>query len=167
MLLTDRQLVSRPAKTLQQYHFTFCFTFLFSSLHVFFDSTGNNFFYFHVLTLMAPKLESVYTRRLLKFIAPSAWLVIRSDDERDPEYVPPGTITNAWAARTINPPPRRWRPGSHCLPVWRGAHTYRHAFWVFHTLQGCFKLWGSIMFLRSVWIWGGFYSSHCILVRLV
>ena len=41
-----------------------------------------------VLSLMAPKQDRVYARRRSKSVAPSSRLVIGSDDENDPEYVP-------------------------------------------------------------------------------
>ena len=53
-----------------------------------------------VLSTMSPKQDRVYARGPSKFVAPSARMVIGSDDERDPEYVPPGTSTPARAART-------------------------------------------------------------------
>ena len=42
---------------------------------------------------MEPKQDRVYARGQSKFVAPSAHLDIGSEDERDPEYVPPGTAT--------------------------------------------------------------------------
>ena len=42
---------------------------------------------------MAPKEDRVYARGRSKSVAPSACQVIGSDDERDPEYVPPSTST--------------------------------------------------------------------------
>ena len=49
---------------------------------------------------MAPKLDIVYSMGWSKSVAPSWRLIGSSDDERDPEYVPPGTYTptpSAWA----------------------------------------------------------------------
>ena len=46
-----------------------------------------------VLSTMAPKQDRVYARGRSKSVAPSARLVIGSDDERDLEYVHPGTST--------------------------------------------------------------------------
>ena len=43
--------------------------------------------------MMAPKQDRVYARGRSKYVAPSSRLVIGSDDERDLEYVPPGTST--------------------------------------------------------------------------
>ena len=40
----------------------------------------------------------MYARGRSKSVAPSALLVIGFDDERDPEYVPPGTSTPSRAA---------------------------------------------------------------------
>ena len=48
-----------------------------------------------VLSLMATKQDQVYAHGRSKYVAPSARLVIGSDDEHDPEYVPPGTATPA------------------------------------------------------------------------
>ena len=48
---------------------------------------------------MAPKQDRVYTRGRSKSVAPSALLVINSDDECDREYVPLGTSTLSRAAR--------------------------------------------------------------------
>ncbi|XP_069144452.1 uncharacterized protein [Solanum lycopersicum] len=43
--------------------------------------------------LMAQKQDHVYSQGRSKFIAPFFWMVISSDDDRDSEYVPPGTLT--------------------------------------------------------------------------
>ena len=42
---------------------------------------------------MAPKQDRVYSRGRSKSVAPSKRMVICSDDERDQEYVPPGTLS--------------------------------------------------------------------------
>ena len=42
---------------------------------------------------MAPKQDRVYARGRSKYVDPSDCLVIGSDDERDLEYVHPGTST--------------------------------------------------------------------------
>ena len=52
-----------------------------------------------VLDTMAPKQDRVYARGRSKSFALSAYLVIGSDDERDPEYMPPGTSTPSRVAR--------------------------------------------------------------------
>ncbi|XP_015059467.1 uncharacterized protein LOC107005397 [Solanum pennellii] len=64
-----------------------------------------------VLTFMAPKLDRVYTEGHSKSVAPSARLVIGSDNERDPEYLPPGTVTLARAARTTRATPMKLGTG--------------------------------------------------------
>ena len=48
---------------------------------------------------MAPKHDRIYARGRSKSVAPSARMVIGSDDERDPEYMPPDTSTPSRAAR--------------------------------------------------------------------
>ena len=59
-----------------------------------------------VLSTMAPKQDRVYARGRSKSVAPSARLVIGSDDEHDPEYVPPGTSTPSRAARAARSSPK-------------------------------------------------------------
>ena len=68
-------------------------------MHVLIGSNGTNFCYMQVLKLMVPKQDRVYSHGRSKS-TPSARLVIGSNDERDPEYVPPGTVTPTWVART-------------------------------------------------------------------
>ena len=65
-----------------------------------FVTTRTNIDPLQVLFTMASKQDRIYARGRSKSVAPSARLVIGSDDERDPEYVPPGTSTPARAART-------------------------------------------------------------------
>ena len=48
---------------------------------------------------MEPMQDRSYARGQSKSVAPSARMIIGSDDERDPEYVPPGTSTPSGAAR--------------------------------------------------------------------
>ncbi|TMW85002.1 hypothetical protein EJD97_023970 [Solanum chilense] len=60
---------------------------------------------------MAPKQDRVYARGQSKSVAPSALLVIGSDDERDPEYVPPGTSAPSRAARAARATPRKVASG--------------------------------------------------------
>ena len=52
-----------------------------------------------VLSTMAPKQDQINARVRSKSVAPFARMVIGSDDERDPEYVPPSTSTPSRAAR--------------------------------------------------------------------
>ena len=60
---------------------------------------------------MAQKKDRVYTRGRLKSFAPSARLVIGSDDEREPEYVPPSTSTLSRAARAPKATPKKVASG--------------------------------------------------------
>ena len=60
---------------------------------------------------MAPKQDRVYARGQSKSVAPSARLVIGSDDERDPEYVHPGTSTPSRAARAARATPKKVASG--------------------------------------------------------
>ena len=62
-----------------------------------------------VLSTMEPKKDRTYARGRSKSVAPCARLIIRSDDERDPEYMPPGTSAPSRATRAPKPHPRRWR----------------------------------------------------------
>ena len=71
------------------------YVYFFSFLHVLFDSSSTNNDSLKVLYLMVSKQHQVYARGHSKSVAPSARLVISSDDEHDPEYVPPGTATPA------------------------------------------------------------------------
>ncbi|TMW83040.1 hypothetical protein EJD97_003165 [Solanum chilense] len=60
-----------------------------------------------VLSTMALKQDRVYSRGRSKFVAPSARLVIGSDDKRDPEYVPPGTSIPSRTARAPRATPKK------------------------------------------------------------
>ena len=62
-------------------------------LLVLFATTRTNIDPLQVLSTTAPTQYCIYTRGRSKSVAPSARMVIGSDDERDPEYVPPGTST--------------------------------------------------------------------------
>ena len=68
-------------------------------LLVLFATTRTNIDPLQVLSTMAPKQDRSYARGRSKSVAPSARMVIGSDDDRDPEYVPPGTSTPSHAAR--------------------------------------------------------------------
>ena len=57
-------------------------------LPILFDTTRTNSDPLQVLFTMAPKQDRAYARGRSKTVAPSARLIIGSDDERDPEYVP-------------------------------------------------------------------------------
>ena len=65
---------------------------------VLFAPSSNNIDSLQVLSLMSAKQDQVYARGRSKLVAPSARLVIGSDNEHDPECVPPGTATLARAA---------------------------------------------------------------------
>ena len=62
-------------------------------LLVLFATTRTNIDPLQVLSTMAPKQDRIYARGQSKSVAPSARMVIGSDDEREPEYLPPGTST--------------------------------------------------------------------------
>ncbi|TMX01174.1 hypothetical protein EJD97_025003 [Solanum chilense] len=70
-----------------------------------------------VLSTMAPKRDRVYARGRSMSIAPSTRMVIGSDDERDPEYVPPGTSTPSRAARAARATPKKEASGSAEVPA--------------------------------------------------
>ena len=60
---------------------------------------------------MAPKQDRVYACGRLKFIAPSARLVIGSDDESETEYVPAGTAIPSRAAYAASGTPKKVASG--------------------------------------------------------
>ena len=60
---------------------------------------------------MTPKHYRVYARGFLKSVAPFARLAIGSDDERDPEYVTPGTSTPSRVARATRVTPKKAASG--------------------------------------------------------
>ena len=64
----------------------------------------------NVLSIMAPKQDRVYARGQSKFVAPSARLVIGSDDERDPEYMPQELPLHPEQHVLPEPHQKRWRP---------------------------------------------------------
>ena len=66
---------------------------------VLFATTRTNSDPLQVLSTMAPKQDRTYARGRSKSVAPSARLIIGFDDERDPEYVPPGTSAPSRVAR--------------------------------------------------------------------
>ena len=74
-------------------------------LLVLFAPSSTNIDPLQKLSTMAPKQDRVYARGRSKYVAPSARLVIGSDDERDPEYVPPGTSTPSRVARASRATP--------------------------------------------------------------
>ena len=67
-------------------------------LLVLFATSHTNIDPLQVLSTMAPKQDRIYARGRSKSVALSSRMIIGSDDERDPEYVPPGTSTPSCAA---------------------------------------------------------------------
>ena len=80
-------------------------------LLVLFATTRTNIDPLQVLSTMAPKQDRIYPRRRSNSVAPSARMIIGSDDERDPEYVPPGTSTPSRAARAPRATPKKVASG--------------------------------------------------------
>ena len=74
---------------------------------VLFATTRTNIDPLQVLSTMAPKQDRIYARGRSKSVTPSARMVIGSDDERDPEYVPPDTSTPSRAARSPRATPKK------------------------------------------------------------
>ena len=79
-------------------------------LLVLFATTRTNIDPLQVLSTMAPKQDRIYARGRSKSVTPSH-KVIGSDDERDPEYVPPGTFTLSCAARAPRATPKKVASG--------------------------------------------------------
>ena len=82
-----------------------------SFLLVLFAPSNTNNDSLQVLSLMAPKQDRGYARGRSKSISLSSRFVIGSDDEHDPEYVPPGTTTPARAARATRARPKKVASG--------------------------------------------------------
>ena len=80
-------------------------------LLVLFATTHTNIDPLHVLSTMAPKQDRIYARGLSKSVTLFAYMFIASDDERDPEYVPPGTSTPSCAARAPRATPKKVSSG--------------------------------------------------------
>ena len=78
-------------------------------LPVLIATTHTNIAPLQVLSTMVPKQDRIYERGRSKSVAPSAHMVIGSDDERDPEYMPPGTSAPSRSTHAPEPHPRRWR----------------------------------------------------------
>ena len=76
-------------------------------LLVFFSTTRTNIDPLQVLSTMAPKQDRIYACGRSQTVALSARMVIGSDNERDPEYVPPGTSTPSRAARAARAIPKK------------------------------------------------------------
>ena len=75
-------------------------------LPVLIATTQTNIAPLQVLSTMAPKQDRTYARGRSKSVAPSACLIIRFDDERDPEYMPPGTSAPSRATRASRATPK-------------------------------------------------------------
>ena len=80
-------------------------------LPVLIATTHTNIAPLQVLSTMAPKQDRTYARGRSKSVAPSARMVIGSDDERDPEYVPLSTSTPSRAARATRATPKKVASG--------------------------------------------------------
>ena len=90
---------------------TYCFNFFCVVLLVLFAISRTHIDPLQVQSTMEPKQDRVYARGRSKSVAPSARMVICSDDERDPEYVTPGTSTPSRAARASRARPRKVASG--------------------------------------------------------
>lgn len=72
---------------------------------------------------MAPKPYIVYSRGRCKSVAPSHRMISTSNNERHPDYVPPGTITPTQAARATRGTPYKVASGVVTAPsLMRCAH---------------------------------------------
>ncbi|XP_069152820.1 uncharacterized protein [Solanum lycopersicum] len=59
-----------------------------------------------LLVIIASDLDEQQVQSLVKYVAPPARLIIDSDDERDPEYVPPGISAPSRAAHAPRATPK-------------------------------------------------------------
>ena len=78
---------------------------------VLFATTRTNIDPLQVLSTMAPNQDRSYARGRSKSVAPSARMIISSDEQRDPEYVTPGTSTLSRAARAPRVTPKKVASG--------------------------------------------------------
>ena len=78
---------------------------------VLFATTRTNIDPLRVLSTMTPKQDRIYARGRSKSVAPFARMIIGSDDERDPEYVAPGTSTPSRATRAPRATPKKVASG--------------------------------------------------------
>ena len=78
---------------------------------VLFATNRTNIDPLQVLSTMEPKQDRIYARGRSKSIALSARMIISPDDERDPEYVPPGTFTPSCPARAPRATPKKVASG--------------------------------------------------------
>ena len=76
-------------------------------LLVLFAPSSTNIDSLQVLSIMAPEQYRFYARGRSKSVTSSVRLVIGSDDERDTEYVPPGTATPSRDARAARATPKK------------------------------------------------------------
>ena len=74
-----------------------------------FATTRTNIDSLQVLSTMAPKQDRIYARGRSKSVAPSTRMVIGSDDERDPEYVPQELPPLPMLHALPEPHPKMWR----------------------------------------------------------
>ena len=86
---------------------SYYFNFFCVVLLVLFATTRTNIDPLQVLSTMAHKQDRIYAHVRSKSVASSARMVIGSDDERDPEYVPPGTSTLSRASRATRATPKK------------------------------------------------------------
>ena len=82
-------------------------TFFSMVLLVLFATSRTNIDPLQVLSTMVPKQDQIYAHGRSKSVAPSARMVSGFDDERDPEYVPPGTSTPSCASRATEATPTK------------------------------------------------------------
>ena len=78
---------------------------------VLFATTRTNIDPLQVLSAMAPKQDRIYAHGRSNSVTPSARMIISSDEQRDPEYVTPGTSTLSRAARAPRVTPKKVASG--------------------------------------------------------
>ena len=105
--MTSHHLVRRVSLLLYKCNYILTLLFILCHFSCLFAPSGTNNNSLQVLSIMAPIQDRVYARGRSKSVAPSARMVIGSDDERDPEYVPPGTSTPSRAARAPRATPKK------------------------------------------------------------
>lgn len=93
---------------------------------------------------MEPKQDIVYSRERTKSVARSHWMIGTSNDERDSEYVPPGTRTPTLAARITRGIPQKVDSG-----IVTASNLMSSAHWPTH-------VWVCLGFWRTVWLWSRF-----------
>ena len=80
-------------------------------LPVLFATFSTNINPLQVLSTMEPNQDRIYARGRSKSVAPSARMVIGSDYEPDPDYVPPSTSTPSCAAHVPRATPKKVASG--------------------------------------------------------